>query len=76
MGKHGSLEPEGKNSSVESIVKGGKKASGLADGFEGHGMGRAWLKRHQAEGGTKKGRLTFVCVIFFPCLCLYVCVIV
>lgn len=55
MGKHGSLEAEGKNSSVESIVKGGKEASGLADGFDGHGMGRAWLTCTRRREVPKKG---------------------
>jgi hypothetical protein len=44
MGKHGSLEAEGKIHLLDQIVKGGKEALGLADGFGGHGMGRAWLK--------------------------------
>lgn len=55
MGKHGSLEAEGKNSSVESIVKGGKEAWGLADGFDGHGMEWARLKCTRRREVSKKG---------------------
>lgn len=42
MGKHSSLEVEGKIHLLDQRLRRG--ALGLADGFGGHGMGRAWLK--------------------------------
>lgn len=44
MGKYGSLEAEGKIHLLDQSSREEREALGLADGFDGHGMGRAWLK--------------------------------